>query len=255
MLLTISAELLYLSKKEIGMLVRITNACRMNCSHCMINAVPNGEHMSMETFDDTLEFIKDVGIPIIMLSGGEPLEHPQFFEIAEKVKRAGLHGAILSNGMFLSDTSLRERVLALGMTVQVTNDPRYYPEGIEEFDHPLLAYEHQLRVLTPLGRAVGGGFEFNRLSPMCYNLRSATRGLRSFKEALMLLRSKVKMCTPSINVDGTISAGESVQCYRIGSVRSKAGELAAGIMNMKSCNVCGLESNLSAEHKRAIGLD
>jgi MoaA/NifB/PqqE/SkfB family radical SAM enzyme len=120
----------------------------------MINAVPNGEIMSWTVFEKTVKFIQETRIPFIMLSGGEPIDHPLFLGIVNYAKKHGLHTIILSNGMFLEDKELREKVLDLGCVIQITNDKRYYPKTVPIIKHELLCYEDTLRQLSPFGRAL-----------------------------------------------------------------------------------------------------
>jgi hypothetical protein len=257
------------------MLVRITNKCRMGCSHCLADARPDGRHMPPELFARAARFTRwiEAGRGLLFISGGEPTEHPQFAEMVE--------GALLdnwppervlvaSNGMFLGDAALRDRILSLGVNIQVTNDPRFYPRRIERIEHPLLVYEDEIRLLMPLGRARGndamerlarlppgtrGGIGIRRRqSPCCFNLRSAVRSLGGFTAAIGVLRANGKFCSPSISIDGSIVAGESPFCHKIGTIDSTPEDLARGVLGM-SCNGCGLEDDLMPEHRRAIGLD
>jgi hypothetical protein len=230
------------------MLVKLTTKCSMRCSHCMEEALPEGEHMFMDTFEKTLSFIEKCynGVRIIMLSGGEPTDHPDILKIIEKVK--GWSVILLSNGMFLS-TSLRQPILDSGITIQIYNDPRYYPTRIEPEYHPNILFANEINLLSPFGRAKK--MKCGRTSPLCFNFRSCVRMTRSFKEGLMTLRSMGKMCSPSIDVQGNICAGESRFCHVIGTVESSLGILANNLLSMK-CNKCGLENNLSREHLKAI---
>jgi MoaA/NifB/PqqE/SkfB family radical SAM enzyme len=235
------------------MLVRITNSCRMGCSHCMIDATSEGQHMSIEMFGRVLEFIKKNNFMAVMISGGEPLDHPDFFTIANMAKESGLVSLILSNGMFLEDAELRDKVLSLGMSIQVTNDERFYPKRISIFEHSLIAYEDHIRMVSPIGRAKTNKIKADRGSPLCFNLRSLTRNFKVFNKAVLYLRTAGKMCTPSINVDGSISAGESSLCHHVGTIDSSEQELVDNISNMR-CNKCGLEDNLEPAYKKAIGI-
>ena len=219
----------------------------------MINATPDGEHMEVNMFAKVLDWINRHNFLMIFISGGEPTDHPNFFEMAEMAKQSGLLPAILSNGMFLEDVEKRDKILSLGITVQITNDDRFYPKRIPKFEHPLLTYEHHIRMVTPLGRAKTNDLPTDRASPLCFNLRSITRSFRNFSRSVLYLRLSEKMCTPSINVDGSISAGETSLCHRIGTVDSTDEEIVQNILAMK-CNRCGLENNLSPLHKAAIGI-
>ena len=220
----------------------------------MIDATPEGQHMTLGVFADVIDFVKRNQLMMLMLSGGEPLEHPEFFKIMEMAQESELLLIILSNGMFLADDKLRKAVLDLGVMIQVTNDSRYYPQTINEVEHPLLGYEHQIHSITSLGRAKTNDIATSRLAPMCFNMRSIVRNTGDFASSIMALRSLGKMCTPSINIDGSISIGETVHCCRIGTVKSPLSELVANLRDIKECNKCGLEDNLDPPHRKAIGL-
>lgn len=235
------------------MLVRITNRCRMGCSHCMVEAGPDGDHMSLETFKKVVDLIERHDLMLLMISGGEPLEHPQFFEMI-KLARSLPVKMILSNGMFLEDESLRDRVLALDLPVQITNDPRFYPRRVPIIQHPNVMYEDHIRTITALGRAVENDIpNTNRIAPMCFNLRSIVRQFRTFWPAVLQLRTMQKMCSPSINVDGSIVCGEAPSCFKIGTIESSDEELVQNLLSM-DCNQCGMESQLEDRYRQAIGL-
>jgi hypothetical protein len=240
------------------MLVRITNCCRMQCPHCMINAEPDGEHMTTDVFAKALDFTRYFDYPIVQISGGEPVEHPQFFEIMWMAKGSGCSPIILSNGMFLEDNDLTKKVLDLNIPVQITNDSRLYPKKIPCIEHELLFYEHQIQNLMPLGRAakskiqmIETGIPWHR-APSCFNLRSLTRSVGTFRNAVLMLRKYQKFCSPSINIDGSVVAGESNLCHKIGHVDSDEQEITDNILDME-CNVCDLEDNLSDKEAAALG--
>ena len=89
---------------------------------------------------------------------------------------------------------------------------------------------------------------------MCFNIRSLTRSYGSLPKVLETLEFSGKMCTPSINVDGSISAGEGNECCRIGFVNDDISVIENNIVNMK-CNFCGLENNITDKRFRnAIGI-
>lgn len=234
------------------MLVRITNKCMMACSHCLVNAIPDGGHMAIETFTQTIDLLQRLRIDLIMLSGGEPTDHPDFLKYVRFAKSCGFTTAILSNGMFLDNEKYREEILALGCLIQITNDPRYYPRRITRIEHPLISYETKLRTLVALGRSKEN---IGRKAPGSFNFRSLVRSIRSVSGAIATLRVHGKMCTPSINADGSVVAGESPECFKIGTVHSTETELLDNVLAMKHCNRCGLESILDPPYRRAIGLE
>ena len=234
------------------MLVRITNICRMGCSHCMVNAGPAGDSMSMETFRQTAEFIDRNGFAVALLSGGEPTEHSQLLEFIDHLKSLDIQVVLLSNGMFLDDKKLTDEILARKIMVQITNDGRFYPNKIKHIDSPLLMYEDTIRLVSPFGRAVENKLTCTRQSPLCFNLRSITRKLRDFKEAVYRLRNMGKMCIPSVNTDGSLVAGEAPSCSPFGHVTDSNLVLTNRLCDLR-CNKCGLADGLPDAYKEAIG--
>jgi organic radical activating enzyme len=140
----------------------------------MVDASPNGKHMNLETFEAVLEFVKQVGLPFIMISGGEPTEHPNLLEMLPPTKSFGLHTILLSNGEFLHKSNPNS-ILELVDGVQVTNDPRYYSRSVPDFVHPKVTFERQIRILSPFGRAITNKLTTTQKYPGCFNIRSTTR--------------------------------------------------------------------------------
>jgi hypothetical protein len=217
----------------------------------MEDAKSVGEHMSLETFRKTLVFIEHIysGRRIILVSGGEPTDHPQIQQILNELK--DWNAILLSNGLFWSDTKTREMILAYNIPIQVYNDPKYYPLKVEPINHPRVLFADKINLLSPIGRARNLNEPAGRMSPLCFNLRSACKTLKDFSKAVMLLRMKGKICSPSIDIHGNIVAGESRFCHKIGTIDSSFDELLQNTLHM-SCNKCGLEDNLSSLYKNAI---
>lgn len=241
------------------MLIRITNACTMGCPHCMVNATPDGAHMTLDTFKATLAFAHDVD-PYggLLVSGGEPTDHPQVVEFLQLAQEASCAVTLLSNGLFLANKSLLMQVLSRVARIQVTDDPRFYPKRIERVRHPRITYEDTLRQLAPFGRAKDVGCDAHGLPrqmyPSCFNLRSATRADGDVRRGLVRLRMMQRFCVPSVNVDGTVVAGEAPSCWPIGTVHDSALVITRNILAMP-CQRCGLVKNLNAAQCAAVGLE
>ncbi len=231
------------------MLVRITDCCTMGCTHCMTESHPGGGHMSLDTFRQVLEFSR-LDLPVLLISGGEPTEHPQLVQMLKMAKFAGYTTALLSNGEFFSKKpKLAKRIKPLVHAVQVTNDPRFYPRRVKL---PKSQACETLRIVAPFGRARKAGLDCTRMSPYCFNLRSATRYYGTVYAAIACLRGKSKMCSPSVNTDGTVVAGEAPECTSIGTVQSTPEALTDALVNL-TCNHCGLMDSLAPEQREAVG--
>lgn len=235
------------------MLVKITTQCRMGCSHCMEDAQPNGRHMPISVFKQVLELHVQHGFPFLMLSGGEPTEHPDFVRIAKAARLFSPVALVMSNGLWLHDGRCEE-YLSLGIRFQIINDPAYYPVRVEPVKHKNIVVfaEKLIAPVSPIGRAKKNNLQTGRISPLCFNFRSCIHHLNDFRTAVGYLRHLGRMCTPSITVDGEIVAGESRFCSPMGNLNSSMDELTKNAKALR-CSRCGLVDNLTEEQRKAIG--
>lgn len=222
----------------------------MGCGHCLANSTPEGSHVALETYTRALDVAAELGDPFVMLSGGEPTEHPRIVYLIREASRRFAFVAVLSNGMWTHNPKATAELLATGANWQITNDPRFYPLRLPEgeLEDPRVTYTYQIPTLIRLGRWRG---ESNRLGPACYNLRSAVRHHRSFVLGVLFLRSQHKFCTPSIDIDGTIRAGESPECYPLGTIFDTNAHLTEATLR-HDCDRCGLHERLPAGFREVL---
>ena len=256
------------------MLFKVTNFCSMGCSHCMEDSTIKGEHMTWETFQSAIELTTrleslawSMGCPrLILLSGGECTEHPDIVRFLEELRARDFHVMLITNGMWLENDDLQKSLLrpewGTFPRVQVTNDPRFYPRKPPSIEDERVTFVPSLTHLITLGRAArkknldAKGLP-TRHGPTSFNLRSLTRSYASIEKAIAVLRARAMMglsghCSPSISEDGTLVAGETRSCFKIGTTTSSNAEITKATMAMR-CNTCGLVDNLSQAEKRAIG--
>jgi len=83
----------------------ITRSCNLYCAHCRASADSNrsmGELSAEECFR-LVDGILEVGRPIIILTGGEPLVREDIFSIAKYAVSKGLRVVMGSNGTLISE--------------------------------------------------------------------------------------------------------------------------------------------------------
>ena len=108
----------------------ITNRCNLNCAHCGSSCTSKGQMLTVEEVKKTLESVKTEK-PMICLTGGEPMLHPEFFEIAECVHSMGFPWGMTTNATLI-DEAAALKLKASGMgSVSISLD------GMEEA-HDLL---------------------------------------------------------------------------------------------------------------------
>ena len=88
--------------------------CNLTCKHCYsISADTDfaGELSTSEAFA-VMDDLKRFRVPVLILSGGEPLLRPDIFDIARRAKDLGFYTALSSNGTLI-DASNIERIAAI----------------------------------------------------------------------------------------------------------------------------------------------
>lgn len=83
--------------------MEITNACNLNCIHCYNDSGHKiRDELTLTEFYKVINEMKNLGVLRITLSGGEPLLHPQFFEIAQYIRDKGLELGLFTNGTLIT---------------------------------------------------------------------------------------------------------------------------------------------------------
>ncbi len=82
----------------------LTRSCNLNCVHCRASADkgPYPGELSTEKCKQILEEISEVGSPIIILTGGEPLLRKDIFELSSWGDKKGLRMVMATNGTLLT---------------------------------------------------------------------------------------------------------------------------------------------------------
>ena len=99
----------------------ITNRCNLRCRHCGSNCTAHGQTLTVEDIKGVLKTIQG-DKPSICLTGGEPMMHPAFFEIAQCVRSMGFYWGMTTNATLIDDV-VAENLKQVGMsTVSVSLD-------------------------------------------------------------------------------------------------------------------------------------
>jgi len=92
----------------------ITRRCNLKCVHCYSDSDAQ-DYPGELTWDQCRSVIDDLaafGVPGLLLSGGEPLIHPRFFDIAQYARERGLRLTISTNGTLITaDIAARLRTI------------------------------------------------------------------------------------------------------------------------------------------------
>jgi len=81
--------------------LQITDRCNLQCRHCYIGESSH-QDLSMEQIQRVLEAFEEIQGLRLLLSGGEPLLHPRFWEINDILQNYAFRSVLLSNGTLIT---------------------------------------------------------------------------------------------------------------------------------------------------------
>ena len=86
----------------------VTRRCRYACRHCRANAYPDAgeEELSAEQCKRILSGVADFGKCVIILTGGEPMERDDIYELIRYGRGLGLRMVMATSGYLIDDDSI-----------------------------------------------------------------------------------------------------------------------------------------------------
>jgi radical SAM protein with 4Fe4S-binding SPASM domain len=132
----------------------VTNRCQLHCRHCCTNSgQPLDDELSAAELLSIIDQVCRMGIPNLVISGGEPLLRRELPDLLEHATRLGFKVTLLTNGLLITEGFARS-LAAWGVRVKVSLDgataaTHEYLRGPGTFDETLGA----LRRLVAVGAA------------------------------------------------------------------------------------------------------
>jgi SynChlorMet cassette radical SAM/SPASM protein ScmF len=133
----------------------LTDSCNLRCRHCWIapkytdGEPAPGEYLELELLKKAVTEAKPLGLSGAKLTGGEPVLHPQFVEIADYLTNEGLSLTMETNGTLIDaalarhlkeETSLRHVSVSIDGPSAEVHDPFRGVEG--SFDDAVRGFRH-----------------------------------------------------------------------------------------------------------------
>ncbi len=83
----------------------ITRRCNLRCVHCYSDS-DNQRYPGELTWDEMVRVVDDLadfGVPVLLLSGGEPTIHPRFLDLSRYARAKGLRLTLSTNGTLIDE--------------------------------------------------------------------------------------------------------------------------------------------------------
>lgn len=136
----------------------LVRRCNLTCKHCYATSADKdfpGELSRSQIFT-VMDDLRAYHVPVLILSGGEPLLHPDLFLLSRRAKEQGFYTALSSNGTLINEENLHA-ITAIGYDyigisldgMRTTHDRFRRCEGA--FDAAL----HGIRLCRDAGLRVG----------------------------------------------------------------------------------------------------
>lgn len=88
----------------------LTRRCNLKCKFCEVWTKSNlNEELSLAKIKDMVKILKKLGVPVVTLTGGEPLLRKDIYEIVQIFREAGFKVRLQTNGTILNQ-ALKEIV-------------------------------------------------------------------------------------------------------------------------------------------------
>lgn len=232
------------------MLIQITNTCHMLCPHCMQRSDVTPMHMSMENVELCARHAEQLGVNSILISGGEPTEHPQFKEIVKRFINFPFV-AIISNGDWADNLEMVKTMRWLlsykNVSLQITNIKGLYPREVNLSKirtlFPNVAIEQtDLNMMVSLGRATEHEeyLEAARKHPFTTSCFSSalTSAQLPYAYAVKNMEIRGKYCHPLIDWQGGMHWSESWLCPKFAHISEPMDEIAEKAHRWRPCGHC-----------------
>lgn len=142
-----------------------TRACNLTCRHCYASAgaEPEADELTTEEGFELIDQLAELNVPVLLLSGGEPLMRPDVFDLIGYAREKGIRVTLSTNGTLI-DQEVARKIKDLGVSyvgisldgLEETNDRFRGQEGA--FKSALTGIRNCLEI----GQKVGLRFTITR---------------------------------------------------------------------------------------------
>jgi len=212
----------------------LTGGCNLACRHCWISPSyqaggGTGGHLDIDLFDTAIEEGIPLGLNSVKLTGGEPLLHPEFTRILDKLREKQLDLVIETNGTLMTESLahyLKEKSTLSHISVSVdgatseTHDPFRGVKG--SFDKAIQGIRYLVDV----------GFSPQIIMSIHAGNVHEIEALVRLAESLGVSSVKFNLIQPSGRAELMIERGQNLDIHRL----IELGEWVEGILQ-KSTSV------------------
>lgn len=171
----------------------ITDSCQLNCKHCLTQKLNLKNQLNKEQLFSIIDECDKHGAFFVKLGGGEPLLHPNIFEIIKKFYSIGMRVSLSTNGIIVNDKIakfLKENKVKTSVSL----------EGPKEINDYIRGYNHYEKAINALKILKQNNCECLLRVTLTRQMLDEDRMLEMIKLAKELnVRLKISYCRPAGN--------------------------------------------------------
>jgi MoaA/NifB/PqqE/SkfB family radical SAM enzyme len=212
--------------------IALTNACNLNCVTCwsyssLRKELPRADwrrqRLDRELLQGVFQDARNLRTErVIFTGGGDPLAHPQFYDIASDAKAHGLKVTLISNLTLARD---RERLVSLGIDTALANFSSGDPESYAAF-HPNRSPDDFGKLLETLHAVRVGGTSLKLVFVVCalnaHTLEKAIRIAGKLRASVQWKRVSVTAETATLDLSPALRATLLADLPRLQSVAEES---------------------------------
>jgi hypothetical protein len=233
------------------MLFQITQKCNEQCTHCFVDANPNGHEMSVDTLINGIEFATMSKSNAMILTGGDIFLHSQWETMIQTCINRFTGVIVLeSNGWWITNQHFKTKIQKLLDNkkigaLQIYTDSLYYPNYNETIRHEKTFQSLHKKIcfskniigraansskLRYLGRAQKNFPHMEIIGlPSCMNIFQRLRQADKLKSSarqnswhaiIESMEKATHFCVPMTDINGDIHLGETQFCLKIDNVNA-----------------------------------
>ncbi|HEU0180533.1 MAG TPA: radical SAM protein [Blastocatellia bacterium] len=134
--------------------------CNLSCKYCN-EYDKTSDPVPLETVKRRIDLLSGLGASIITISGGEPMLHPQIYEIFAHIRSRGMIAGLISNGYYMTRDRI-EKLNAAGLEYLQISIDNVTPDEVSQ--KSLKVLDRYLRYLSEyaefhvsINSVIGGG--------------------------------------------------------------------------------------------------
>ncbi len=134
--------------------------CNLSCKYCN-EYDKTSDPAPLETVKRRIDLLAGLGTSIVTISGGEPMLHPQIYEIFAHIRSRGIIAGLISNGYFMTRDRI-EKLNAAGLEYLQISIDNVTPDEVSQ--KSLKVLDRYLRYLSEyaefhvsINSVIGGG--------------------------------------------------------------------------------------------------